>query len=213
MGTRNRRAETVEVHVFYFDVANVIADFLQDPPSTLERLRTFQRSARREFSFGREHSYVATLYDNVWCRVNASQPGLPSLLLNYAGSVMRLAEKHGFKDFFGCITRGLHEYDPEDRILIGGESLEDLKEQHLDITSEPHIRAACAEKWRSIAPAPPNSVWVSSEVLGESTLAMEASFPDATFIAAGAPFDLSGLKIGERVWPFANSKFHAIHPL
>jgi len=211
MATRSERAKTVDVHVFYFDVANVVAQFLREPQATLGRLRAFQRAARREFPFGYEHSYVATLYDNVWCRVNAAQPGLPSLLLNYAGTVMRLAEKEGFSTFFGCITRGEHEYDPEDRILIGGTSFEDLKEQHLDITSEPHIRAAYAEKWRATAPAPTNSVWVSAEVLDGSTLAAEAIYPDATFAPAGATFDLSD--VGEREWPFANSKFHAIRPV
>ena len=199
--------------VFYFDVANVVAKFLVNEAETLRRLRAFQRFARREFPFAYENSYVATLYDNVWCRVNAAQPGLPSLLLNYAGFVMRAARKEGFDEFFGCITRGQHEYCPEDRILIGGDSLEDLKEQHLDITSEPHIRAAHSEKWRLLVPAPANSVWVSSEVFEGSTLAAEASYPDATFSALDGEFDLSGACRNGRPWPFPQSKFGAIGPV
>jgi hypothetical protein len=202
------------VLVFYFDVANVVAKFLVDQSETLRNLRAFQRYARRVFPFGYEHSFVATLYDNVWCRVNASQPGLPSLLLNFAGSVMCAARREGFPEFFGCITRGPHEYCPDDRILVGGESFEDLKEQHIDITSEPHIRAAYAEKWRTVAPAPPNSVWVSAEVLGASTLEAEAVFPDTTFKPLNGDFDLSTLPRPDgKPWPFSQSRFRAIGPL
>lgn len=213
METQQDTAEAVEVFVFYFDVANVVAKFLEDETETLRRLRTFQRFARREFPFAYENSYVATLYDNVWCRVNAVQPGLPSLLLNFAGSVMQAARREGFNEFFGCITRGQHEYCLEDRILVGCESLEDLKEQHLDITSEPHIRAAHSEKWRPLVPAPPNSVWVSSEVFAGSTLSAEAAYPDATFGVLSDEFDLSEACRNGKPWPFAQSKFGAIGPL
>ena len=168
METDREVEESLDLFVFYFDLANVVAQFLQDQSGTLRRLRSFQRTARHLFPFGYEHSYIATLYDNVWCRVNASQPGLPSLLFNFAGSVMSAARKEGFPHFFGCITRGRHEYSPDDRMLVAGGSFEDLKEQHIDITSEPHIRAAYSEKWRKFVAAPPNSVWVSSEEIGRA---------------------------------------------
>lgn len=213
METPDDSAKTVDVLVFYFDVANIISKFLDDQSETLRKLRAFQRRARREFPFSYEHSYVATLYDNVWCRVNAAQPGLPSLLFNFAGSVMDAARKEGFVEFFGCITRGQHEYCPEDRILVGSESFEDLTEQHIDITSEPHIRAAYSEKWRSLVPAAPkNSVWVSSEVLAGSTLEAEAGHADATFSAFDEEFDLSSRSRDGKPWPFAQSKFYAIGP-
>jgi hypothetical protein len=213
METQADSAKTVEVLVFYFDLANVVPRFLEDQSETLTRLRAFQRFARREFPFSYENSYVVTLYDNVWCRVNAAQPGLPSLLLNFAGSVMCAARREGFAEFFGCITRGQHEYCPEDRILIGSASFEDLTEQHIDITSEPHIRAAYSEKWRSLVQAPQNSVWISSEVLAGSTLEAEASYPDATFSVLNGQFDLSSISRNGKPWPFAQSEFYAIGPL
>lgn len=213
METRHDSAEMVDVFVFYFDLANVVANFLRDQSETLRKLRAFQRSARRSFPFGYEHSFVVTLYDNVWCRVNASQPGLPSLLLNFAGSVMCAARTEGFPEFFGCVTRGYHEYCPDDRMLVGGASFEDLKEQHIDATSEPHIRAAYAEKWRKLVTAPPNSVWVSTEVLGASTLAAEASYPDASFTLLDGVFDLAQTSHPNvQPWPFSQSKFQAIGP-
>ena len=214
METQRDSAESVDVFVFYFDLANVVKKFLADQSGTLRRLGSFQRSARHLFLFGYEHCYIATLYDNVWCRVNASQPGLPSLLFNFAGSVMSAARTEGFPQFFGCITRGKHEYCPNDRMLVGGASFEDLKEQHIDITSEPHIRAAYSEKWRKFVTAPANSVWVSSEALGTSTLAAEASYPDATFTPLNGVFDLArtSLKDGQS-WPFPQSRFHAIGPI
>jgi len=214
METQRDSVKTIEVFVFYFDVANVVTKFRTDQSATLHNLRAFQRYARRVFPFGYAHSYVVTLYDNVWCRVNAAQPGLPSLLLNFAGSVMRAARREGFLEYFGCITRGLHEYCPEDRMLVGGTSFEDLTEQHIDITSEPHIRAAYSEKWRKLVPAASNSVWVSTEVFASSTLAAEASYPDATFTVLNGVIDLAQLPhANNRAWPFSQSKFQAIRPL
>ena len=118
----------VDVYVFYFDVIGLVEDFLVNSPNALDRLRKFQRSARTHFTFGHDHSYVVTLYDNVWARLNAAEPGMPSCLLDFAGHTMRAAELQGFRRYFGCITRGKHDFDPNDRMLVGGESFEDLRE-------------------------------------------------------------------------------------
>src|SRR5690242_20806743 len=78
--------------------------------------------------------------------------------------------------FFGCITRGVHDFDPADRMLVAGETFEDLREQHLDLTSEPHIRAAVAEKWSRCTELPTNCVWVSAEVVDLSALPAHGQF-------------------------------------
>ena len=136
-----RTTQHVNAYVFYFDVVGTVKAFLAEGVALLERLRQFQRCARREFPFSNEHSYVATLYDNVWARVNASEPGCPSLLLDYVGLVIAQAKSHGFPRYYACLTQGIHNYDPDDRMLVAGENWEDFKEQHIDTASEPHIRA------------------------------------------------------------------------
>lgn len=204
----------IEVYVFYFDVVGFVDDYLSYGEEALNRLRRFQRSARHAFEFGGDDSYVVTLYDNVWSRVNASEPGLPSLLLDFAGRVMRAAEAEGFDKYFGCITRGSHDYAPDDRMLVGGESFEDLREQHLDVTSEPHIRAALCEKWRRHSKLPDNLVWVSSEAVVPSTLEAQAGFPNSEFEPYGGEFNLAARPLTDgRLWPFSQSIFRAIRPL
>jgi hypothetical protein len=203
----------IEVYVFYFDVVGFAQQFLEHGESALERLRRFQRRSRHEFAFGREHSYIVTLYDNVWARLNTAEPGMPSLLLDFAGHVMQAAESEGFPKYFGAITRGSHFYDPTDRMLVGGETFEDLREQHIDATSEPHIRAAFAEKWAATLQLPHNCVWVSSEVADPSTLAAQAGFPDSAFDPVGPAFDVSSAPLPNgRGWPFSESRFGAICP-
>ena len=201
----------LDAYVFYFDVSGFVDDYLANRTDALHRLRLFQRAARAEFAFGHNHSYVATIYDNVWARLNAVEPGMPSLLLNFAGSTMRAAHDHGFERFFGCVTRGIHDFDPRDRMLVGGASLEDLREQHLDVTSEPHIRAAYAEKWSRVSNLPQDSVWVCSDVVAPALLPAEAAYPDATFEPFGNEFDLAQLSLQNgRMWAFQPSTFRAI---
>ena len=175
------------------------------------RLRNFPRPARHDFTFGHEHSYVVTLFDNVWARLNANEPGMPSLLLDFAGHVMDAAEAEGFPKYFGAITRGVHPYDVNDRMLVGGESFEDLREQHIDATSEPHIRAASAEKWAAALPLPKRCVWVSAEAVDPSSLLAHSGFPDSAFEPFGSPFDLAATPLPNgRKWPFSTSRFGAI---
>lgn len=204
---------TVEVYVFYFDVIGFVDRFLSQGQEALTHLRAFQRTARAAFEFSRPHSFVVTLYDNVWTRINVSQPGTPSLVLDFAGKVMNAAIDHGFPTFFGAITRGIHDYDPNDRMLVAKNSFEDLTEQHLDITSEPHVRAAFAEKWAKHVTAARDSVWVSAEVVANDSLSALSSYPDSAFEPFGSWFELGALDAnGERRWPFAGARFHAIRP-
>lgn len=126
---------------------------------------------------------------------------------------MKAAEDHGFPSFFGSITRGIHDYDLADRVLFGGKGPSDLKEQHLDITSEPHIRAALAEKWAKHFGQGRNSVWVSSEVIGGDSITGLTGYPETAFEPVGNWVDLSAVEteVGHR-WPFSQSRFHAIRP-
>src|SRR4051812_9212586 len=82
----------LDAFVFHFDLIGFVDDYLARRQSTLERLRRFQCEACAAFPLGHEHTYVITLFDNVWARVNAHDPGQPSLLLKAAGDVMRAAE-------------------------------------------------------------------------------------------------------------------------
>lgn len=205
--------QTVEMYVFYFDLSGFIARYLSDGQRALDQLRAFQRQARTGFSFSRPHSFVATLYDNVWARINVAQSGTPSLVLDFAGNVMRAAADHGFPHFFGCITRGWHDFDPDDRMVVAKESFEDITELHLDITSEPHVRAAMAEKWAKPSTQSEGLVWVSSEVIGSESLAALATFPDSAFQPHGDWFDIGASNDGHgRAWPFPQSRFRAIRP-
>jgi hypothetical protein len=96
-------------------------------------------------------------------------------------------------------------------MLVGRESFEDLSEQHIDVTSEPHLRAALAEKWGSSSALPQNCVWVSAEAIAADSLEAEASFPDSTFSPFASEFDLASVSLANgRRWPFAASKFRAI---
>jgi hypothetical protein len=205
------RIDKVNAFVFYFDIVGFVEVFVSNRQEALDRLRRFQKNARHAFPSGHEHTYVVTLFDNVWSRVNADDPGQPSLLLKYAGDVMRAALNEGFCNFFGAITRGVHDFDPNDRLLVGRENFEDLSEQHIDVTSEPHIRAAYVERWARNPSFPQSCVWVSSDVLDLRTLPAHAQFNGCDFEPFGDEFDISGVPLSDgRQWPFVPSKFRAI---
>ena len=171
----------LNVFVFHFDIVGFVDVFVNERQDALNRLRQFQKNARHAFPSGHKHTYVVTLFDNVWSRVNSDDPGQPSLLLKFAGDVMRAALDEGFDKFFGAVTRGVHDFDPNDRLLIGRDDFEDLSEQHIDVTSEPHIRAAYVERWARNPAFPQNCVWVSSDVLDLRTVPAEAEFEDVDF--------------------------------
>ena len=211
--TQRSPAEKINVFVFHFDLVGFVDEFVAHGQEALDRLRQFQRSARNAFPTGRENTYVVTLFDNVWSRVNVDDPGQPSLLLKTAGDVMRAAMNEGFTKFFGAITRGVHDFDPVDRMLTGRASFEDLSGQHIDVTSEPHIRAAYVDRWARNPLLPQNCVWVSSDVLDLRTLPAHAQFDDSDFKPFGEEFDIAGVPLSDgRKWPFMPSKFRAIRP-
>jgi hypothetical protein len=144
--------------------------------------------------------------------VNAEQPGMPSLLLDFSGLVMTEAEANGFPKYFGAITRGIHEFDPLDRMLVGKEDFEDLTMQHIDITSEPHIRAALVEKWAKNTEFGANSVWVSNEVCRkDDVVAFANMFPDSGYRSFPESMDVLNIH-GPTRWPFPQSVFHPIGP-
>lgn len=208
---------TIEAYIFYFDVIGFAAAYHDDSDQAARNLRGFQRQARQAFSFSHDHSYIVTFADSVWCRVNVDEPGCPSLVVDFAGETMRLARKAGFPKYFGVITRGEHAFSLSDRKLVGKESLGDLTEQHIDMMSEPQIRAAFAEKWskdlakEGRSPTGSSAVWVSLEVIDESGLRACAELPDAKYSPVGAAFDLSTLTPKQRSgWPFPFGTFHGI---
>jgi hypothetical protein len=205
---------TVGVWVFHFDLVNFIdGQYLKTGVDALHRLRKFQHKARDAFDLtGHEHSYIMTAADNVWVRVSQKEPGLPSLLIDFAGRVMTSAEDEGFTQYFGAITRGDHTYDARDRMLIARENFEDLSEQHIDLISEPHIRAAMAEKWSASGAGPTNCVWVSIEAIAPSTVQAECSYPGSTCVTFGDVFDLKAHMRKGVAWPFQESLFQAIRP-
>lgn len=207
-----KKISTIEAYVFYFDILGFVDNYTSERQKALDRLRAFQRAARATFEFSQPSSFTVTLYDNVWSRINISQPGTPSLVLDYAGKVMQAAIDHGFPHFFGSITRGQHDFDPNDRMLVAKENWEDLTEQHIDITSEPHIRAAHAERWKRYFPLVGDTVWVSSEVLEKNSLPELSGFPDSAFEPFGTWFDLATDTQADKKWPFLESRFHAIRP-
>ncbi len=201
-----------EAYVFYFDLIGFGDDYLGNGQETLTRLRNFHKESRRAFCFRSPNSYVVTLFDNVWCRVSTSEVGTPSLLFDYAGEVMNCAQSNGFSNYFGAITKGIHEYDPYDRILVGKKDFEDLTEQHIDITSEPHIRAALAEKWSKQFQKVGASVWVSEEVSNSYSIQADACLPDSKFVLISGSIKLEQRAATEQTWPFGMAHFQPIGP-
>lgn len=127
---------------------------------------------------------------------------------------MSAAIMNGFPHYFGAITKGLHDFDEDDRSLVGKESFEDLTEQHIDITSEPHIRAAMAEKWAKSFCNPAECVWVSAEVGSSDDIDPYSypALPDSRFTLRSETVDLRDVPHCNRKWPFEQSKFQAIGP-
>ncbi len=206
----------MDAYIFYFDLIGVRDQFLADQAGTLERIRAFQAQVRQcSFPFSGE-SRLKTLSDNVWACVSANEQIPDVRMLELAACTMSAATKHGFPKFFGVITRGDHPYDLADRTLTTTGDPTEILIQHIDMTSEPHIRAAFAEKWSAhlaktnSLPAPSACVWVSEEVfpgeLEDCLCGLEAP------VAVLPPsFDLKKMPgHGGAVWPFSQSRFRAV---
>jgi len=152
----------------------------------------------------------------VWVRLSDGETVADHKILEIAGFTMKAAREHGFERFFGAITYGEHEFDLQDRVLVSGGDLTSLQKQHLDLISEPQIRAASIEKWSKalhhahLDPVPVPSVWVSEEVMDPETIADHTYEVNEHFVVRPERFDLSKLPVGGRAWPFTESRFSAI---
>jgi hypothetical protein len=212
--------DSIDAAIFYFDLIGVTAQFLDDQVGTLRRLREFHRAVRRlPFPFGGPHTTLKTLADNVWTRINMGTENIVSdmRVLELAAGTMRAARDHGFPRFFGVITRGEHEFELQDRILVSGGDPTDLLVQHIDMTSEPHIRAALAEKWsahlakQDRSPVPVPAVWVGEEVMPDGEFEDQICGLHLPIFLRSERVDLAaGDGPGGRAWPFTQSRFRAI---
>jgi hypothetical protein len=209
--------ENLEVFIFYFDLVGVTARFISDTDYTLACLRNFHARVRERFPVGGPHSALKTLADNVWARVNTSESVASDVhIMDLATRTMKAAEEYGFDKYFGVITKGLHTFSNEDRILVPNTDPTDILIQHIDMTSEPHIRAVMAEKWSSylakkeIYPIPVPSVWVSEEIF-EGPIERELFGVDLQCVIRPESFNLNTYEseIGKK-WPFDKSRFRAI---
>jgi hypothetical protein len=209
--------ETIDAFIFYFDLIGVREQFLAAQQETLARMRAFQAKSRAAFPLFGPHSTIKTLADNVWARVNADEESADVLTIELATRTMKAACEFGFDNYFGVITRGEHVFDLIDRTLFAGADPTDIQIQHIDMTSEPHMRAAFAEKWsahlarNNALPVPAPCVWISEETFPESGIDAALCGIDLPCTIGMKTFDLATLPgpSGKR-WPFKQSRFRAI---
>jgi hypothetical protein len=211
--------QTIEIEacIFYFDVIGVTKAYLDDP-SVLQRLQKFQREVRQTpFPVGIEYSTLITFYDNVWARVNAAEPAVDHLMLSLATDTMKIAEKHGFKNYLGACTKGKHTFDIIDKTLIGSPA--DIRIQHLDTLSEPHMRAVMVEKWskhwhkakRDLCNRP--CTWFGEEVINQETLNAYSTGQSLSYVVLGNTVDFSQRPLDKAAWPFSSSsRFTPVAP-
>jgi hypothetical protein len=211
--------ESIDAYIFYFDLIGVLDSFIADQADTLNRLREFQRESRNFFPVGAPSSTLKTLADNVWVRLNTEENIADIRVLEIAARVMLAASNNGFEKFFGAVTRSKHEFDLFDRTVVTGGDPTDLRIQHIDMTSDAHMRAALAEKWSAFlaksnkSPTPPNCVWVSEDLYGDQGTVDDNLYEADLPLRWGKTFDLAKLPgPGGRAWPFAQSKFRPIWP-
>lgn len=155
----------------------------------------------------------------MWARVAADERIPDVRVLDIAGDVMRAARNHGFEQFFGVITYGAHSFDGADRTLVSGGDPTQLLIQHIDMTSEPHIRAAFAESGPrtpcedEALPAPPSCVWASEEVFPHADIEDHLCGISVSVKVLPARFDLAKLPGPDGAqWPFSQALFRAIVP-
>jgi len=212
--------ESIDAYIFYFDLIGVLDAFVTDPQDTLTRLREFHRESRNYFPVGGASSTLKTLADNVWARLNGNEPIADVRILEIAAKVMLAASNHGFSRFFGAVTRSDHEFDLFDRTLMTGGDATDLTIQHIDMTSDAHMRAVLAEKWSAHlaktknAPTTPDCVWVSEDLYDGGGTLDDNLHGVKVPLRWGRTFDLARLNgPGGRKWPFPKSKFRPCWPV
>jgi hypothetical protein len=214
---QNVQQQSLTACIFYFDVIHVWDAYLSDR-RVLNRLKVFQRSVRAaNFAVGCPWSTLITLYDNVWARINANEPAVEHIALKLATNVMRSAQSNGFREYFGACTKGLHTFDIIDKTLVGGSEPCDIRIQHIDTLSEPHMRAASLEKWliklKKVGRAPINThcIWIGEEVADYRTLVEYARSQGLDYSVLCNTLDFNELPADDQSWPFPeHSKFTAI---
>ncbi len=212
--------ETIEALVFYFDLIGIVEDYAKDP-QVLRRITTFQRQVRDiTKGFGAPYSTIVTTFDNVIARINTEDNAGTAdyAIIDFAGETMERAEAAGFESYFGAITRGDISIDLHDQMLVSGSDPTDIRIQHLSFLSDPHVRAAFAEKWSAAlskgkgSPFKRSCVWISEEVVPPKELRGLLAAAGCRARALPGMLDLQGCRARPQQWPFAQSKFSAIAP-
>lgn len=208
----NRTLRREEVVVFYFDVIGTTGQLLSNSPRALQRLWQFQRQSRNEFAFS-NGSTVITIADNICARMKMSEPGMPESAVKYAEEVMRQARANGFCNYFGAMTRGIHKFDLTDRCFSSTEDTTEIRSRHIDVISEPYMRAVIAEYWsadlarNNRLPAPEPCIWIGTDVISDQDLEAYASVHGGVSLV-GRPFDLCQYPRSDgRMWQFSESTF------
>jgi len=136
--------------------------------------------------------------------------------LDLATNVMRCAHVNGFHEYFGACTKGFHTFDIIDKTLVGGRDPCDIRIQHIDTLSEPHMRAACLEEWqnklhkagRNLVTTP--CIWIAEEVADYATLMDYEKSQQFDFSVLSPALDFNDYPIDGQTWPFEHSKFTPI---
>ncbi|HVV15993.1 MAG TPA: hypothetical protein VHH90_02220 [Polyangia bacterium] len=197
---------TEDVFIFYFDIVDFVDAVARDQ-EVLDRLLRFQRAVRgTPLGIGEPWTTVVTFADNVWARISSAELAPESKILDLAAAAMKSAREHGFASYFGVATKGPYTHWDEDKTLVGSVSEPThILRQHIDSTSEPHIRAALAEKWsaklkrKDRLPVPQPCVWIDEEIDDADVLRVEV--PDHGLVVLAETFDLQACDVGTK-WPY-----------
>ncbi|MCL4475630.1 MAG: hypothetical protein M1508_05330 [Nitrospirae bacterium] len=216
-GEKAKTLQEMEAFIFYFDVLGTRDEYLSDA-SVLTRLRDFQRSVRQsKFPVGCDWSTLITLYDNVWARINTAETIADVIALELAIDVMKCAKDNGFHEYFGACTKGVHTFDIIDKTLVGGSDPCDIRIQHIDSLSEPHMRGVFLEEWQrklhkaGSDPVTTPCIWISEEVADYATLMGYKRWQGFDFSVLRSTLDFNEYPIDGRPWPFPeHSRFTAI---
>jgi hypothetical protein len=204
--------------IFYFDVIGVREAYPSDT-TIVTRLQAFQRSVRGiPLPFGSRWSTLITLYDNVWARINAAEAtSVEHIALTIATSSMRYAQGNGFNEYFGACTMGDHTFDVPDKTLVEGLEPCDIRIQHIDTLSDPHMRAASLEKCLTRLhrvgqdPIETPCVWIGEEVADYEILQTLAQGHGLHYNLLNTTIDFNELSVDDHHWRFPHhSRFTPI---
>jgi hypothetical protein len=188
-------------YVFYFDLIGIRARLRDNLKQAIGELEQFQRLVRERAELHAPGGTLITLADNVWARVPAEErDGITRVV----SETLRAAEERGFPMYFGAVTFGEIDRSINDAALSTGSQPTDIRKQHISMTSDPHLRAALAEKCSaelartSKLPAKPPCIWVSEEVPMDLFASLKAE----------ASFDLKAAGVD---WRFEQSRFTPVY--